>query len=126
MTALLGTDWAVQRVVKVTDGDTVRLARVRTEIVADGIWADFYDSTSVPIRLINLDTPERGQPGHTEATLDARTWLAHHAAELRVETWPGGGFDRLLGDIYVAGDRGNTLTQWMLRERGWAPYVEAR
>lgn len=136
-----GTDWAVVDVSRVVDGDTVRLFRRR---VLEGPWMRSSDGLrarqafcleddpeqvrdGVAVRLINLDTPERGEPGHREARDDVATWLLAHDGRLRVETWPGGGFDRLLGDIYMADDRGQTLSQHMLRDgnggQGWDPYV---
>lgn len=126
-----GTDWAVARVVRVVDGDTVRLIRKRTTHL-DGLTLDVYDSgdDGVSVRLVNLDTPERGQDGYTEAADDLRHWIGRWRsglpAKFRVITYPGGGFDRLLGDIYVEGDIGNTATQWMLRDKGWKPYVKGQ
>jgi endonuclease YncB( thermonuclease family) len=119
-----GTDWVVERVVSITDGDTVRLVRRRSEVI-DGLGVDHYDTEpkGIAIRLVTLDTPERGEPGHDKAKQDVIDWLTFWRGELRIETWPGGGFDRLLGDIY-AGDRGNTLSQHMLRDKGWLPYVK--
>jgi endonuclease YncB( thermonuclease family) len=136
-----GTDWQVTAVAKVTDGDSLRLFRRRVfedscVPVADGLRlqqrACIEDDpeqspNGVAIRLITLDTPERGQPGYAEAREDVATWLLAHEGRLRVETWPGGGFDRLLGDVYVEGDRSDSLSQWMLRYGnhglGWDPYV---
>jgi endonuclease YncB( thermonuclease family) len=136
-----GTDWQVTAVAKVTDGDTVRLFRRKVYEQgpypsSDGMRARqivyFEDDpeqspNGVAIRLITLDTPERGQPGYAEAREDVARWLLAHEGRLRVETWPGGGFDRLLGDVYVEGDRSNTLSQFMLRDAnhglGWDPYV---
>ncbi len=65
-----------------------------------------------------------------EAREDVAVWLLAHEGRLRIETWPGGGFDRLLGDVYLAGDRSNTLSQFMLRDAnhglGWDAYVGDR
>lgn len=126
-----GTDWQAT-VHRVTDGDTIRVFRSRTVQLADGLAARIHDDPAqlpdgLPVRVINLNTPERGKPGWAQAGADARDWLA--AAEtgpgLMVTTWgTTGGFDRLLGDFWTAGDRADTLTQWMLRDRGWPPYIE--
>jgi endonuclease YncB( thermonuclease family) len=129
-----GTDWAVERIVSVTDGDTVRLIRRRSFLLDSELSCDVYDRNprGVAVRLITLDTPERGAGRYLDARTDVVEWLTNpdwpvkFRADLRVETWPGGGFDRLLGDLYVAGDRSNTLSQWMLRERGWQPYVRGK
>lgn len=124
-----GTEWQVERIVRVVDGDTVRLIRRRTTDLGDLelIARDRHDD-GVSVRLINLDTPERGRTGYADALWDLHGWLTSVNADgtlpnLRVITYPGGGFDRLLGDIYVEGDIGNTASQHMLRDRGWAPYV---
>jgi endonuclease YncB( thermonuclease family) len=124
-----GTDWTVERVVRVVDGDTVRLVRSRTTDLGDLelIARDRHDD-GVSVRLVNLDTPER-RAGQLEqwgrARDDLAFWLCDlpRTPPLRVITYPGGGFDRLLGDIYVEGDIGNTATQHMLRDRGWSPYM---
>lgn len=128
-TSVYGTDWAIERVVSITDGDTLRVVRRRSLMVADGLGMDFYDTEpkGVAIRLITLDTPEHNEVGWADAKRDVARWIDHYP-NLRIETWPGGGFDRLLGDIYVAGDRSNTLSQWMLRYgnngAGWLPYLK--
>lgn len=121
-----GTDWHIDRLVKVTDGDTVRVTRSRTLDVIDGIEISAHDTHGVAIRLVNLDTPERGQPGYLEARGDLVAWLMLWGDALRVITYPGGGFDRLLGDIYVGNDPSHTATQYMLRDRGWPAYVDHR
>ena len=119
-----GTDWAIQQIVKITDGDSLRVIRRQSFPIADGLTCDVYDASTdgAPIRLVTLDTPERGQVGYMQAQLDVIHWITANQHNLRIETWAGGGFDRLLGDVY-AGERSNTLSQWMLRERGWSPYV---
>lgn len=128
VTVAQGTDWAIDRIVSVTDGDTVRLMRSRSLGVSDGLETLQRDAEpkGVPIRLVNVDTPERAQPRHEEARADLRNWLLMNLPLLRVITYPGGGFDRLLGDIYANGDVGNTASQYMLRDRGWLPYVRGK
>lgn len=118
----MARDWAVDAVVKVIDGDTVRLRLSFDEPIAMGLRHTVYtsDPKGLSVRLVNLDTPERGQPGYVEARADVMTWLDDHV--VRCETYESGGFDRLLGDIYEIGNRGNTLTQWMLQQ-GWDPWI---
>lgn len=120
-----GTDWQIDKIVSVTDGDTVRLVRRRTTHL-EGLRVDVTDSDpkGVSVRLITLDTPERGDNGWAQAADDVRLWLFGNTGRMSVTTWPDGGFGRHLGDIYVTGDRSNTLSQWMIRERGWLPYVK--
>jgi len=140
-----GTDWNRVIPVRGVDGDTVRIRREqlawtlleecelgdtlvlqewKLRVVAD-------DPLEVPrglaARLVNLDTPERGEPGYAEAGADLWAWLMEWAQQLRCVTYDtGGGFDRVLVDIYVLAADGRTVadsaTQHMLRE-GWAPYV---
>ncbi len=127
-----GTDWAVDAVARIVDGDTIRVVRSRVLGQTDDqlVVARDRHRNGMAIRLVTLDTPERGEPGYVEARDDVARWLLEHAGRLRIETWPGGGFDRLLGDVYVAGDRADTLSQWMLRYGngglGWDPYVGSK
>lgn len=122
-----GTDWHVSWWSDV-DGDTVRILRWRDEQIADGLRGRFYDDPAwfprgQSVRLINLDTPERGEDGWQQACDDLRAWLGAAGDALMVTTWGmAGGFDRLLGDFWVH-DRNNTASQHMLRI-GWDPYVE--
>lgn len=121
-------DCRVHYVVSVTDGDTIRAvietdpelvspARTMTTKTRDLIKGE-------PLRLINLQTPERGEEGWREARAALSMWLARYVGQLRVATYESAGWDRLLGDVYVDGDRGNTATQYMLLN-GWEPYVAA-
>lgn len=137
MTGPTPTDWEVEGVVRVVDGDTVRIIREQTEVI-DGleqITRDVADPDNdgdvdgVSVRLVNLDTPERGEPGYSEAKADLASWLTAHAETMRVRTYGAtGGFDRLLGDFYVPGPNGDidSASQWMMRERGWLPYVKGQ
>lgn len=127
---LLATDWQVDWWHD-TDGDTVRARRSRTVQVADGLIARYYDDPDqlpkgLPIRVINLDTPERGDPRYAQELIDANSWLEEAGDRLMVSTWgTQGGFDRLLGDFWIDGDRNNTLTSHML-QLGYDPYVEGQ
>lgn len=116
----MSLDYAVTRW-RAVDGDTVDLDVARPIEVAPGWSASVWNSAPYHVRLIILDTPERGQLRYREATTELAAWLAQHA-HLRVEVYGTAGWDRDLADIYVAGDRGNTATQAMLRA-GWPVYV---
>lgn len=59
---------------RVIDGDSV-------EIIAD---LGFGVAATVSVRLLGVDTPERGKEGYAEATEFTRTWLAN-AEGLRFE-----------------------------------------
>jgi endonuclease YncB( thermonuclease family) len=119
---MTGTEWDVERVVRVVDGDTVRLIRQR-RLELDGGQYLLSDALSdgVPIRLVWVDTPERGQPGYHEARADLVKWaqlLGRHP--LTVVCYESAGWDRLLGDLIDAD--GHSASQWLMRERGWPPY----
>lgn len=124
-------DWSCS-VVSVTDGDTVRLHLRREVETVNPISNDFTVTTrmevrscspkGIPVRLVILNTPERGQPGYSDARLMLMDWLNRYVGRLRVQTYESAGWDRLLGDVYVEGERGNTATQYMLLN-GWEPYV---
>lgn len=130
-----GTDWHVAATWKV-DGDTVRILRQRDVTLADGMRATVYDDPEwfphgQAVRAINLDTPERGDPGWEQARDELMAWLAAAGDRLMVTTWgSSGGFDRLLGDFWVFGNRTDTATAWMLRYgnggAGWPPYVKGK
>jgi endonuclease YncB( thermonuclease family) len=124
---LTGTEWQVDRIDKVTDGDTVRLIRSRIEHMGDHDFR-ITDVTSMPIRLVWVDTPEKGDhPGWETARADLTTWIATHHNEgqaLRVITYESAGWDRMLGDLI--GADGCSASQWLMVERGWPPYVKGK
>lgn len=140
---LRGRDWNQAEVIREVDGDTARLLRRRVDAVLEETtdlgplvmrdWRvrevedDVTDFPGgLPGRLVNLDTPESGQPGYREAAADLAHFCDMNAGDLRCITYDqGGGFDRLLIDLYVieAGYGRYTATEWML-ERGWPPYLK--
>ncbi len=140
-----GADWNLCSIVRVVDGDTVRLYRsqltwrrtvdeevggsLRRERWVVEVIRDDVDELPGGLagRLVNLNTPERGKPGFAEATAELAGWCQRHAGRLRCITYDrGGGFDRLLTDVYVLAEDGATVadsaSQHMLRA-GWPPYV---
>lgn len=126
---MIAHDWSAT-VVKVTDGDTLRLHLSRDVPLVHGWKHTISDDmpTGQAVRLVILDTPERGHPGYLEAAADVRDWLMNvtlAGRTLRCETYNSGGFDRILGDLYVDGDRSQSLSQHMLR-LGWLPYLPTR
>lgn len=145
---LNGTDWNRVIPVRGTDGDTVRIRRQQLEWellttceVGDTLRMTEWklrvvedDEEELPNgvagRLVNLDTPERGEPGYKEAAQTVWAWVLAHADDLRCITYDGGGgFDRILIDLYVLSADGRTVedsaSQYMLRQ-GWAPYLAGR
>ena len=118
-------DWKITQVISITDGDTVRLHLVRTSDLDNEFDMDIRtkrERRGIAIRLIILDTPEKGQVGYLDAKANLGKWLDLRATHLRVETYASAGWDRLLGDIYVEGSRGDTATQYML-QAGWNVYT---
>lgn len=116
--------WTVTRAVRVIDGDTVVLS-VERVLDDDGERQAIERHYAMRVRLVTLDTPERGEVGWGEASRDVVEWLSGHGpGELSVETYGRESLGRFLGDVYVSTDRTATLSQWMLRERGWTPWVK--
>ena len=125
-----GTDWDVERVVSVTDGDTLRLVRSRPFDIDGRLYtlAD-RDPKGEAIRLVWVDTPERGNhPGWENARADLSEWVKEHADGLgdglRVVCYESGGWDRLMGDLLDAD--GNSASQWLMTVKGWPPYVKGK
>lgn len=139
-----GADWNRVVAVRDVDGDTVRILRqqlswelVETCELGDSLrltdWKlrvteDDPDELAggIAARLVNLDTPERGQPGYKEAGRDLWGWVERNCERLRCVTYDtAGGFDRILVDLYVLAADGRTVedsaSQHMLRN-GWMPY----
>lgn len=77
--------------------------------VIDGDTADldfdvgFYLRAVVRVRVLGVDTPERGQAGWAEATAFTSQWLAARGGRLRATTTKTDSFGRWLADIYVPG-----------------------
>src|SRR5687768_923671 len=77
-------------------------------------------------RLVHLDAPERGTKGYDQARLDVIEWLSSvPMGRLRAEILGSGAFDRSLVDIYEEGFREYTLSDFMIQEKGWLPYMRA-
>ena len=123
---------------RAVDGDTIRAHLLRETLtradrmdpwVTEDIVRTRTDPQTHPeglsLRLITLNTPERGTPGYLEARRDLDGWLKAFSDRLVAEVWPGGGFDRMLADVYVAGHREVTASEHMLMI-GWEPYLGPR
>lgn len=115
--------WSVLRAVRVIDGDSLILA-VERVLDDDGERQAIERHYAMRVRLVTLDTPERGEVGWAEARGHVEQWLARYGAGgLEVETYGRDSLGRWLGDVYPVGERTSTLTQWMLRDGGWPPWV---
>lgn len=124
---VLGTTWNVDRVASVTDGDTVRLVRSRI-IDFDGRLYRLADADTIkgfPVRLVWVDTPERGdKTGWAKARDDLTGWIDERILadiELTVVCYASGGWDRIMGDLRDA--EGNSVSQFLMIEKGWLPYT---
>lgn len=91
------------RLVRVIDGDTVVME----------VDVGFRLKATQRIRLANIDTPERTEPGWREATLGTITWFAEHRA-LRVTTYVEDTFGRWVADVYDP-STGDSLSEVLLR-----------
>jgi endonuclease YncB( thermonuclease family) len=143
-----GTDHNQAEVLRGVDGDTVRLHRRRTVAElesSDDLGSLVYSNWRVRVaeddvldlpdglaaRLVNLDTPELRSKDPDErarakvAAADLWAWCRHVGDRLRCITYDqGGGFDRLLVDLYWIGGDGvaQSATEHML-SLGWSPYL---
>ncbi len=123
-----GTTWRVDAVLRATDGDTVRVLRSRP-VELDGRHYRLADDPDaepdgIPVRLVWVDTPERGNhPGWENARADLRLWLAAATAggPITCVCYTSAGWDRLLADLIDAG--GGSASQWLMTERHWPPYT---
>lgn len=137
-----GTDWAINGFT-VTDGDTIRaFLDTERQIEPETELGDLLLSRverartnravrprGVGLRLITVNTPElsgpRADPVRARAAMaDLSAWLDRWK-RLRCETWPGGGFERLLADVYVDGRRDLTASEHLL-QLGWPPFLGGR
>jgi endonuclease YncB( thermonuclease family) len=121
------TTWNVDRIVRVIDGDSLRVVRSRMAQLGDDVFhirdADPFDG--VPVRLLWVDTPERGRPGYTAARDDLAEWIADRSTpnaytNIQVVCHYRDSFGRMLADLIDAD--GNSASQWLMQVRGWPPY----
>lgn len=107
---------------RVVDGDTVNGSIHLPDILFDGWWLSRWREDS--FRIITVDTPERKQTGWAEAKADVVYWLRDpvRSKSLRVRTYGRDSLGRTLGDIYDR-ETGGSLSEYLLRERGWLPWV---
>lgn len=122
-----GTEWDVQRVLLDRqgrprgDGDTVTLYRSRIAMLGDERYL-ITDVEPQAVRLVWVDTPERGQPGYAQADADLDEWIGKRMGYLRVICYESAGWDRLLGDLIDAGT-GESASQYLMTVKGWPAYV---
>lgn len=97
-------DYPILGVVRVVDGDTVDLKL--------GKDIGFYVSATatVRVRLLNVDTPERGDPLWDDAKDYTTEWLRHHQLAARASTHKSDSFGRWLAYIYVPQEDGTVFS----------------
>jgi micrococcal nuclease len=95
---------------RIVDGDTI-------DVLLD---LGFKVFTHQRLRLLAIDTPERGQPGYLEATHELAELLAPDGRQqpLIVHTIKRDGFGRWLADVWVEGS--DTSINEQMIERGHA------
>ena len=124
---MTGSQWDVERIVSITDGDTLRLVRRRVTHL-DNLELTVRDGgpNGVAARLVWVDTPEKGtHPGWENARADLGSWVSAAPLPLTAYVYDGGaGWDRLLVDLIDA--EGNSASQWLMVEKGWPPYIGAK
>jgi endonuclease YncB( thermonuclease family) len=119
------TAWTVLNVSRVIDGDTVVLTRSREVGEADGLRITATDINPARMRLVHVDTPERGEVGWFDAKADLEKWVAaNESAGLVLYTAGRDNFGRLLGDLKTIG--GDSASLYMIRDRGWLTWRETR
>lgn len=117
--------WTVLSVARVIDGDSLILTRTRHVGTADGLRIDATDTNPVRVRLVHIDTPERGETGWGQAKADLETWVAaHERGPLTLHDAGRDNFGRILGDLH--GMDGCTASLWMAASKGWPTWMETR
>lgn len=109
------TPWSfrVLEVVRVVDGDTL-------DVLVD---MGFRVQCTQRLRLLGLDTPERGKPGYIGARDDLTKWTVDNAPLVTL-VFKGDSFGRWLVDLRPAAG-GESCSDWMVG-RGWPVYSELR
>lgn len=114
-------------ITKVIDGDSLRLIRTRTIGEADGLRIDATDTAPVAVRLVHLDTPERGEDGWAQAHDDLADWIyarPMYARPLVLHVAGRDNFGRILGDLRTPD--GDSATLHMIRDKGWSVWEDKR
>ena len=94
---------------RVIDGDTIQVA----------IDVGFRFQTTQTLRLLELDTPERGQAGFLEAKAKLQAVLQSWMLQLSVTTVKQDSFGRWLAHVSIGGaDVSRLMREWMA-EQPW-------
>lgn len=119
----MSTPWTVLSVARVIDGDSLVLTRSRDIGEADNLRVTATDVQPVHVRLVHVDTPERGEVGWSEAADDLRAWIAAHPT-LSLYDAGRDNFGRVLADLQAPD--GDSASLYLIRDRGWLTWQETR
>lgn len=119
------TDWKVLGLDHIVDGDTVDLLVSRPVGTVDQFTISAQGV--IRVRSVHLDTPEKDEEGYAQATEDLVVFIqsALSYPGLRVTTQGKDSFGRYLGDVYFVNDRARTLSDYMVREKGWPVWAKS-
>ena len=94
----------IAQVLRVVDGDTINV---------------LLEGKNVPVRYLQMNTPERNEPCYSEATAANADLVAGQTVRLVPDKNPVDIYDRLLRYVYV----GDVLVNRVLVEQGYAEVV---
>ena len=94
-------DYAVDRITKYGDGDSFWC------VVKKDMGFHVEGQANIHVRVLHVDTPERGQPNYQEATVFTNGWLSMHLPHLRLLSVEEDSFGRWLSEVYdsMTGER---------------------
>jgi micrococcal nuclease len=102
------------QVLHITDGDTIKVR---------------YEGKETPVRLLRINTPERGQPGAKQATEAMREMVQGREVLLEFEE-PGrperDAYDRLLAYVYADGRNVNVEEVRLGWSKFWTTHGEGK
>ena len=98
---------------KVVDGDTLDLS----------IDLGMHVYSRQRVRLLHVDTPERGQVGSAEATQAVKDWFTTHGTNVVIRTYldKGDKYGRFLAEVFPH-DGSECLGEWLLLHKFGSPY----
>jgi endonuclease YncB( thermonuclease family) len=117
--------WSVLEVERVIDGDSLILTRARLVGETDDLFIYAADKDPVRVRLVHVDTPERGEEGWGLAKQQLETWTAAWEDDLVLHTVGRDNFGRILGDLKNS-DGTDSATLHLVRDCGWPTWQETR
>lgn len=94
------------KVTRIVDGDTLDAE----------VDLGFHMKANLRFRLARIDTPERGQPGFTEAT-DRVKEICPPGTEVVISTEKAGGFGRWLAEVLVVMPVADGAGSWADQEK---------